>query len=527
MSADHVGKTADRTDLRNAEMLVDWYGDRLRFVATWGKGLAWDGARWQLDDEARWQQAAAYTARVMFDDAITEMQAANAAGDADRVAHARGSLAWAAKSQGAARLAAMATLARSFPTIVLKHTALDADPWLLNVANGTIDLRTGALREHRREDLITKLAPVAYDPKASAPTWLAFLERAMGGRGELVEFLQRLVGYALTGEVREHVLAFFYGGGANGKSTFLGTIHALLGDYATPGPRGLLFRSRGERHPTELASLHGRRFVTCSEIEEGLAFDEALVKDLTGGDPIECRRMREDFWRFDPTHKLFLAGNHKPTVRGDDEGIWRRMRLVPFTVTIPEGERDPELPAKLRAELPGILRWAVEGCVAWQRTGLEPPAAVREATKEYREENDLVGQFFRSHVIFAPACKVSRRDLRETYERACEEAGAEPLGAKRFAARLRDRGVTATSIRLGTRVVDGWKGCRLATDEERIAADIGSRDVGTRSEQLPVQPQFPAHEATNREPLTTSHYGPTDSNAEDDFSSYVKREGLG
>ncbi|MGH7297568.1 MAG: DNA primase family protein, partial [Polyangiaceae bacterium] len=291
----------------------------------------------------------------------------------------------------------------------------------------------------------------------------------------LVAYLQRLVGYALTGSVREHVLIFFYGGGANGKSTFLSTVHALLGDYATPAPRGLLFRSRGERHPTERATLFGRRFVTCSEIEEGQIFDEALTKDLTGGDPLECRRMREDFWSYQPTHKLFLAGNHKPMVRGNDEGIWRRMRLVPWLVTIPEAERDRELPAKLAAELAGILRWAVEGCLAWQRIGLAAPLAVRSATDGYRQENDTLGEFFRLHVVFEAAATIVRRELREAYEAWCTENGHPPFAARRFSARLREHGVVDGCVRRGTKVLDGWKNVRLMTDieKERLVAARG------------------------------------------------------
>jgi putative DNA primase/helicase len=532
-----TGQTADRTDLRNAECLIEWLGADLRFVGTWSKGLAWDGTRWELDDVARWQQAAASTARTLFEDAITELKAANNAQNAERMEKARGALAWAAKSQGAPRLAAMVTLGRSFPSVIVKHTALDSHPWLLNVRNGTFDLRTGKLGPHQREHLITKLAPVEYDSRATAPTWEAFLERAMGGNPELVEFLQRLIGYALTGEVREHVLAFFHGDGANGKSTFLATIHAMLGDYATPAARKLLFRGRSDRHPTELATLYGRRFVTCSEIEEGLAFDEALVKDLTGGDRINARRMQEDEWSFDPTHKLFLAGNHKPSVRGDDEGIWRRMRLVPWDVVIPEGERDPELPTKLRAELAGVLRWSVEGCLAWQRHGLDAPTAVRAATREYREENDLLGQFFRDYLVFAPDATVSRRELRETYGRACQEAGTEPLGAKRFAARLRERGVTETTVRGEPRLVNGtlmrpvvhaWRGVRFATDEERACrTDESCSHVATCSDQSPASSQTPAHGSTNPEPPATSGYSDTNSiDEQDTFAAYVNREGI-
>lgn len=458
---------AEHTDVANARGLVTLYGPDLRFVGAWGKGVVWDGARWVLDEGTRWQYSAVKTAQEMYARARAALDAAMASGDKSALDSARRDLDWAVASHSAGRITAMANISRTLPEIAISHESLDADPWLLNVQNGTIDLRTGQLRPHRREDLITRLTPVHYDLAATAPIWDAFLHRVMGGDRELVSYLQRLIGYALSGEVREHVLVFFYGGGANGKSTFLTTIHAMLGDYATPAPRGLLFRSRGERHPTELATLFGRRFVTCSEIEEGQVFDEALTKDLTGGDRIECRRMREDFWTYVPTHKLFMAGNHKPTVRGDDEGIWRRMRLVPWTVTIPQAERDTTLPEKLRAELPGILRWAVEGCMAWQRHGLAAPDAVRRATDDYRGENDTLGEFFRLHVAFESGATIVRRELREAYENWCKENGQPPFAARRFAARLRESGVTEANVRRGTKFLDGWRNVRLMTDVEK------------------------------------------------------------
>jgi putative DNA primase/helicase len=482
------GHTHDGTDLRNAERMIERHGRDLRFVGGWGKWMAWDGRTWLVDDTGAVMRAATDTARSMvftsrealgplrraLDEAMSD---ADPVRQAERTKAARAPLAaaeaefkWGIKSQNASKLAAMVEVARSFASVAVSHDALDADPWLLNVQNGTIDLRTGGLREHRRGDLLTKSVPVPFDPNAKAPTWDAFLARSMGGSGELVSYVQRLVGYALTGDVSEHVVCFMFGPGANGKSTALGALHAMLGAYASPAPRGLLFRSRGERHPTELASLHGRRFVTCSEIEEGQAFDEALVKDLTGGDPIECRRMREDFWSFLPTHKLFLAGNHKPIVRGDDEGIWRRIRLVPWTVTIPEAERDTSLPEKLRAELPGILAWAVRGCLAWQRGGLAEPESVKRATGRYREENNVIGDFFRRTVVFERDATVARRELREAHESFCQENGSEPFTARRFAGRLRERGVTDTTVFRDGKVLDGWRGVRLATDAERAHA---------------------------------------------------------
>jgi putative DNA primase/helicase len=537
ITSDPEGVTHDTTDLRNAERLVERHAGELRYVGTWSKWLAYDGARWEMDDTGGAMRCAVETVRYMVADALESVTPARRAldeamalpeGDESRerlIASAERKLAmaerafkWAVSSQGARGLRAMLDVAKSFAAVVVRHDVLDADTWALNVANGTIDLRTGKLREHRREDLITKIAPVAYDPNAKAPTWDAFLERAMGGDPELVSYLARVIGYALSGDVSEHVLGFFFGGGANGKSTFLGAIHSMLGDYASPAPRGLLFRSRGERHPTEYATLHGRRFVTCAEVEEGTAFDESLVKDLTGGDPVECRRMREDFWTFTPTHKLFLAGNHKPSVRGDDEGIWRRIRLVPWVVTIPEGERDTELPVKLRAELPGILAWAVRGCMAWQAKGLATPAAVIAASAEYRKESDLLGQFFRTSVVFERDATIARRDLRELYATWCVEVGTEPLGAKRFAGRLRESGVRESTIRQGPKVVNGWRGVRLATDAERSAASAWGDDcrhVGTCSVQNQYQPPAYARAGErNPDPRSTTAYVPTGDDGE-------------
>lgn len=524
--------TQERTDLWNAERLVELEGHVLRFVGAWKKGLAWDGRRWCLDETGHWDRAAIRTSQSLLDEAkesLNDAQDAAAQEDAseeDKKKHkeAKSHYKWAIESQSAKRLNSMRLIAQKAEVLAISHEVLDADPWLLNVQNGTVDLRTGELREHRKEDMITKLAPVDYDPEAEAPVWTTFLGRVMAENADLIDYLQRMIGYSLTGSVQEHVLGFFFGGGANGKSTFLSTIHAMMGDYAAPAARGLLFRSRTERHPTSLASLHGRRFVTCSEIEEGQTFDEALTKDLTGGDPINARRMREDEWQFTPTHKLFVAGQHKPTVRGDDEGIWRRMRLVPWLVTIPKEERDPLLPQRLRAELAGVLRWAVDGCLAWQKRGLNEPQAVRQATAEYREENDILGEFFRLRAVFVPEATISRKELREAYEIQCKESGQEPFGAKRFASRLRERGVRDTTVRRGTSVVDGWVGVRLATDVEREAASrwkVDAGSVGTSSAQKSTTPNS---ENPTGEHVTSGHY--TASEDAESFADYLNSKGI-
>jgi putative DNA primase/helicase len=489
------GITADYTDLRNSEHLVEWHGSVLRFIGTWQKWLAWDGARWNMDDLGRSFECAKEVSRRLMSEAHDEykkaheeVKSAKESGDKERQSRAKdnvglaeSAMKHATKSQGSGRLAAMLDVSRSDPRVALHHDVLNVEPMTVNVLNGTINLRTGELKPHKQEDLITKIVPVEYDPSAKAPIWEAFLMRVMDGKEELVSFLQRAIGYGLTGCVHEHVLFFCYGNGANGKSTFLGTVHSLLGDYAVAAPRGLLFRARNERHPTELASLHGRRFVTCSEIEDGQAFDESLTKDLTGGDPITARRMREDFWTFPPTHKLWLAGNHRPVVRGDDEGIWRRMRLIPFTVTIPEPDRDTSLPEKLRAELPGILAWSVQGALQWAKGGLRAPDIVRDATAAYRAENDVLGQFFRERVVVKKGETVPRSELRSAYELWCQEIGAEPLGARRLASRLRERaaaeGVTLKETSMNVPLngknypVSAWNGIRLLKDVERMAGE--------------------------------------------------------
>lgn len=495
---DDDGETARFTDVSNAERLVSRHLDDLRYVSTWGKWIFWDGKRWSLDSGENALRFAVSTARAMMKDAkeamsraVDEQDKAASDGEPNRIEAAREKqkwasrmIDWATKSHSRPRLEAMLAVACADPRISIRHDQLDANKWLLNVGNGTVDLKTGTLRSHLREDLITKITPVEYNIAASAPTWKKFLQDVMDGDPELVSYLSRAIGYACTGEIRDHVLVFFHGEtGSNGKSTFLQTIHKMLGEYAMPAARKLLFRGKSDRHPTEIATLHGKRFVTCSEIEEGQAFDEGLLKDLTGGDAINARRMREDEWRFEPTHKLFIAGNHKPRVRGTDGGIWRRIHLVPWLVNF-EKTKDMSLPAKLEAELPGILTWAVQSCIDWQREGLAPPGGVRDATKAYREESNPLGEFVSLRCRIEPTGRVSRRALRDAYERYCRDNGEKfPIGPRPFAAKLRALGVTDTSMNEtvmtgATHVVDAWRGIRLLSSEEL------SRDSATRDQPL-------------------------------------------
>ena len=488
---DDTGATADRTDLRNAEYFIEWFGEDVRFVRTWSMWLGYDGVRWRVDDYTGAHHRAKETVRRLLSIALDAQRAARdavkeaeATGDQDATRKAKSQLAIAdsevahtVQSQSASRIAAIPTLAQSDPRIAIDHTCLDADHSLLNVPNGTIDLRTGKLREHRREDLITRVAPVAFDPDAQCPIWDKFVLDAMGGDRELVAFLDRFAGYCLTGNTREEVLVFFHGAGGNGKGTWTRTMLLMLGDYAAPAPRKLLFRSNAERHDTELAYLHKLRLAVCSEIDDGQVFDEALAKDLTGSDPITARRMRENNWSFVPTHKLLLHGQYKPTVRGDDDGAWRRMCLVPWAVSF-TAIKDETLKDRLVAELPGILARTVRGCLAWHKMGLGPPEAVRRATADYRRENDRLGDFARRFVVFERGVSSPASAIRVAYTSHCEDTGDAPFGARRFWERLRlmahaaGADLEATSVRVpqfggGTRPVDGYRNIRLRTEEER------------------------------------------------------------
>jgi putative DNA primase/helicase len=348
---------------------------------------------------------------------------------------------WCLKSEAATRINAMIDLARSEPGIPILPEQLDTNPWLLNCVNGTLDLRTGQLREHRREDLITKLCPIPHDPKAVAPTWDQFLQTIFADKTELVSYIQRFLGYCLTGDVSEHILPLFWGTGANGKSTLLNIILAMLGsDYAIKAASDLLMMKR-DTHPTERADLFGKRFVVCIESDENRRFAESLVKDLTGGDRQRARRMREDFWEFAPTHKVILCTNHKPIIRGTDIAIWRRIRLIPFTVTIPCEQQDKRLGDKLKQELPGILAWCVRGCQEWQREGLGMPAEVTTATAVYRSDEDILGAFLSECCVRGADCRISARKLYACYTDWCEANGEKcPVTQKQFGTTLTERG---------------------------------------------------------------------------------------
>jgi P4 family phage/plasmid primase-like protien len=419
------------TDMGNAERLVARWGKRIRYCYSWKKWLVYDGKRWVVDAEPAIAAMAKKTALRIYKEVAT------IANDAERTALAK----WAIQCERRAFQANMIELAKSEPGIPIKPEVFDRDPWLLNVQNGTIDLRTGDLRPHRREDLITRIIPIEFDPAALCPLWDSVLTKVFGGKADLVTFWDRLCGLSLTGVTQEQILPILWGSGSNGKSTVVKTLVNLLGpDFAMISPPGLLLKKHHEAHPTDRASLYKMRLVVEMETAEGIRLDESLVKHLTGGDPITCRRMHEDYWSFDPTHKLMLCTNHKPEIRGQDHAIWRRQRLVPFTVTIPDSEAITDLPERLRAEYPGILARCVRGCLNWQRNGLRPPDEVTEATTEYRNEQDTLGGFLMDECIQKTQLRAKSKQLYDRYRRWAEGSGENALSQKRFGQAMTDRG---------------------------------------------------------------------------------------
>jgi putative DNA primase/helicase len=356
----------------------------------------------------------------------------------------------ALRSQGAKQLSAMVSLAQSELEVVLAVQKLDADPLLLGVRNGVIDLRTAAFREARREDYVTKVADVAFDAAAGCPNWGAFLQKIFPADADLISYLQRAVGYLLTGLTGEEVLFVLWGAGSNGKSTFRETIFALLGEYAVGADASMLVTNKRSGGATpDLARLHSRRLVTINETEQNDHLNESRVKFITSHDVITARNLYEAPFDFTPTHKTFLTTNHKPIVRGTDQGIWRRIHLLPFLVQITAEDRQPNFrEERLLPELPGILNWALQGLKAWQNGGLQPPKSVMDATQEYRADMDLIGLWIEERCAKNSSFETTTADLYRDYERWADGEVGFKVSVIAFGRELACRpGLTAKKVR--------------------------------------------------------------------------------
>jgi putative DNA primase/helicase len=417
------------TDRGNALRLVRDHGADLRYCYEFGRWYCWQGTHFAWDVTGEVDRRAK--------DTVTRMlRRAAALTDPDE---RKALLKHALRSESTASLRAMLASAQSEAEIAVRSEQLDADRALFNTAGGTLDTVAGTVRECRQSDLITKVAPVKYEPEASCPVFDAFLERVQP-QPDVRAFLQRAAGYSLTGLTTERVMFVLYGAGRNGKSTFLEILRWVLGDYATVAPTELLLVKRNEGIPNDLARLKGARFVTASETDEGRRLAEGLVKQITGGDTITARFLHAEFFDFSPQFKLWFSTNHKPVIRGTDAGIWDRICLVPFAVRIADEDVDPELPARLRAEAAGVFNWLLRGLADWRTGGLAPPAAVREATEGYRQEMDVLGAFLDEACLEAPQLKATAKALYATYGKWCERTGETPENQRAFGMRLSERG---------------------------------------------------------------------------------------
>lgn len=402
--------------------------DDLRYTAAWGRWSVWDGQRWK-EDKTR---AVFDKARALCREAAAELQERRAKKEAKGIDRSPSQI------TNAGTIAAIERLARSARCHAMEIEQWDCDLWALNTPGGTVNLNNGVLRAHAYADHITKIT--AATPGGACPMWLQFLNRITDGDADYQRFLQRMAGYALTGATREHALFFLYGTGANGKSVFLNTNCGVMGDYAKTAPVETFLASTTERHPTDLAALRGARLVSAFETEEGRYWAEAKIKHLTGGDRIPARFMRQDFFEYTPQFKLLIAGNNKPSLRSVDEAIRRRLHLIPFTVTIPEEERDKELFEKLRTEWGGILAWMIEGCLDWQSQGLNPPPIVLEATADYLSDQDAIGLWIDERCEVGPDHRGTVADLFENWKEWCCTNDEDPGSKKLFSQRLEKQG---------------------------------------------------------------------------------------
>lgn len=444
------------TDRANAARLIDQYGNKACYCSQLSpvyqpkNWFIWNGIRWKQDDSDEIYRLGDKVREAV--DYLVYLEEDEQQRKALRKV--------AIDLESSNKVGKMLLTASKF--LPIKLDQLDIDPWLLNLTNGTMNLKTGYLSKHQQENYITKVCPVEYDLLATAPTWKAFLDKIFSGNKDLINFMQKVVGYSLTGSTREQVVFFLYGTGKNGKSTFIDTIRHLLGDYAMQTPTSTLMTKRNEGIPNDIARLKGARFVSAVEAEEGKRLSESLIKQLSGGDMITARFMRAEFFEFKPQFKLLFATNHKPIIRGTDNAIWRRIRLIPFSVTITEDERDPELPSKLLEELPGILNWAVEGCLKWQEEGLGLPNEVATATNEYQVESDILAGFIDDLCTVNPLAKTAKSEFYKEYCSWCEETGERALSQRQLGSRMIERGFSET--RIGPKGSRYWQGVGLITD---------------------------------------------------------------
>ena len=427
----HTPDHNNPTDTGNAVRLIKLFGEDIRYVYEFKKWIHWNGSRWLFDEDGYMYRLAKKTARSIGAEAANET-------DENR---RRMLLQHALKSENKQQLDSMIQVAKTEKGVTISQSQLDQDKYLLGVLNGVVDLRTGGLIGNNKSSMITKQAGTKFDSNAQCPLWINFINEVMDGDQEMVEFLQKIVGYSLTGETKEHKLFFLYGHGANGKSVFVNVIQDLLSDYSMQTPVStIMTRGKGGIN-NDIARLRGARFVATTETEEGSRFADSEIKLITGGDTITARFLHQEYFEYRPQFKLWISGNHKPTT-GDGYGIWRRLILILFKVKFSKDKRDKGLTNKLRNELPGILNWAIEGCLEWQNNGLTTPKVIHDATKEYKSEMDRIKSWMDEccDLKLDPYRETRASELYQSYKLWAKESGEWEMNQRIFGNKLAERG---------------------------------------------------------------------------------------
>lgn len=410
-------------ELGNAERIAYEYGHAIRFVSEIG-WMLWDGKRWKYDNKLQIERIANKVLRDL-EKSEDEMERS-----------------WARKC--GKRNIRMNSIKDLMPLVPAEREEFDRHKYLFNCSNGILNLQTGKMQQHDRELRLSKLANVEFDEKAQCPTWLSFLQQIFKGDNDLIDYMQRLVGYSMTGDISEQGMYFLVGGGSNGKSTFINIIKSMMGDYGLQTKSDTFIKKKNDGANNDIARLVGSRFVSAVESEEGEKLQESLVKTITGGEPILARFLRQEFFEFIPEFKVFFTTNHKPIIGGVDEGIWRRVKIIPFTLNLKPHERDKKLEEKLSLEMSGILNWALEGCLKWQQSGIKEPKVVVDATGNYKEEMDILAPFL-DEICYTDepkneAIRIEAKELYGVYDSWCFKSGERQIGNRSFYRMLETKG---------------------------------------------------------------------------------------
>jgi putative DNA primase/helicase len=442
------------TDEGNAQRFISTHRDNIRSVRIESRHPwnIWAGTQWKQDEgSADAYECALEIVREMHQEAETLSDERQR----DELSK------HATQSESASKIHDMLTLASKKRSMRRSSNHFDANPWLFNVRNGTVNLKTGVLQNHQRADFITNISSVQYDENARCPRWKQFLDEILKGDDDVIAFIQRAIGYSMTGSIVDHCLFFCYGQGRNGKSTFIEVMRSMFGDYAAQTNFTSLQSSNNDGPRGDIARLRGKRFVSAVEAKER-QLDETLIKQLTGGDTVTARKLYESEFEFKPQFKLWLAANHKPVVKEQTEAFWTRIRLIPFTVRIAQAQQKKNLAHTLTKELSGILNWAIQGCADWREQGLATPAVIRKATKEYREEHDLLGAFIVGKCKLLPGAWTSTFALYEAFRDWWVDAYGSRFGmptANSFGRLLSERSDIRSHKQGNSR---GWNGIAVA-----------------------------------------------------------------